>query len=201
MEYTSVVYPSDTTLYNFKNPCWRLLGHWLKCIVKSFSKFLSQVQIKNVASSNSLLPLKVALENKIMFRSCQVDHVTTNHQYCHLLTLMPSTWAYVCWRKWCFGFKGKAPLILIQDMVSHHIGWILMQWMNKWDASSSTLLQKGHDISMICTCLQRKIFFVGSLSLNNLHANIAILLGIFIFHSSSKQSSWLPAVASSQNKR
>ena len=74
-----------------------------------------------------------------------------------------------------------------------------MQWIKRWDASSSTLLQKGYAISKICTCLARKFDFVGSLSLNNLHAKTSILLGILIFHNSSKHSLRLSAAASSQN--
>ena len=132
------------------------LDHWLKWIVKSFSKFLSQVQIKNIASSNSLLPLKSALENIILFRICQMDHATAIHQLCHLLTFIPSTWTYECWRKSCVGFDGNTLLIFIKDIVSHQIGCIFKQWMNKWEASSSIQPQKGHDKSMMCTCLLSK---------------------------------------------
>ena len=176
-----------------------LLDHWLKWIEKSFSKPLSQVQSRNVASSNSLLPLKVAFENNILFLSCHIDQVKASHQYCHLLILMPSARRYVCWRKCCFGVCGKAPLIFSHDMDSHQIGWLLLQWMNKWAASSSLLLRKGHDISMICTCLLCKFCLVGNLSLSNLQANTAILVGIFIFHNSAKHSSWLPSAVSSHS--
>ena len=175
--------------------CWytktylMLLDHWLKWIMKSFSKLLSQVQRRNVASSNSLLALKVALENTILFLSCQIDHVKSNHQYCHLLIRTPSAWPSICWRKLCFGVRRKEPFIFIHDMVSHRIGSILLQWKNKWNAPSSLFLQKGQNISITCTCLLCRFCLVGSLSLSSLHAKTAILLGIFILHNSSKQSS------------
>ena len=51
---------------------------------------------------------------------------------------------------------------------------------------SSWILQKGHSISVICTCLLRKFCLVGNLSLINLHANITILAGILILHSFPK---------------
>ena len=122
-----------------------------------------------------------------------MDHTTTTHQHCHLLTLMPATWTNECWRKWQRGFKGRTLLIFIHDKVSHQIDWILVQWMNKWDASSSTLPQKGHKNSIICTCLLCKFFFVGNLSLKSLHANTAYFLGILNFQISAKPSSLLPA--------
>lgn len=83
------------------------------------------------------------------------------------------------------------------DIVFHQMGWILLQWKNKWDAPSSLILQKRHNISVSCTCLLCKICLVGNLSLISLHANTAILVGIFILHNFSKHSSWLPAADSS----
>ena len=170
-----------------------LLDHWLKWIVKSFSKLLSQVQRRNVASSNSLLALQVALENIMLFLSFQMDHVKASHQHCHLFILTPSAWTSMCWRKCCFGVRGTTPFKFSHDIVSHQIGWILLQWRNKWAASSSLFLQKGHNISVNCTCLRCRFCLVGSLSLISFHAKTAILLGTFILHNLSKQSSWLPA--------
>jgi len=91
------------------------------------------------------------------------------------------------------GICGKAPWIFTQDKDSHHIGRILLQWINKWAASSSMLLQNGQHISLISTCRLCKFVFVGNLSLSNLHAKTKILLGIFIFHNSSKHPSWFPS--------
>ena len=84
-------------------------------------------------------------------------------------------------------------------MVSHQIGWILLQWKNKCDAPSSAFLQKGQSVSVSCTCLLCRFCLVGSLSLSSLHAKTAILLGIFNLHNCTKHSSWLPAAASSSN--
>lgn len=68
--------------------------------------------------------------------------------------------------------------------------------MNKWASSSSEHLQKGQDISMICSCLLCKFVLVGSLFLSNRQAKTEILLGTFIFHSISKHSNWLPSAIS-----
>ena len=125
-----------TTLYKSKKPCLILLDHWLKWIVKSFSKCLSQVQTIKIASSKSRLASNSAFENRILFLSFQIGHVTASHQYLHLLALIPSIWIEMCWRKCCFGLNGRAPLIFIHDIDSHQIGWILIQWINRWDSSS-----------------------------------------------------------------
>jgi len=138
----------------------------------------------NAASSKTLLPLNIALENSMLFLCFHMDHIKANHQHCHLLTLMPSAKPDACWRKCCLGVCGKAPCIFSQDRDSHQIGWILLQWMNKWAASSSMHPQNGQDKSLICTCRLCKFVLVGNLSLSNLQAKTEILLGIFIFHSS-----------------
>ena len=142
MKYTSAGNPNYATHCYCKKLCLRLLDQWLKWIEKSFSTLLIQVHSRNTASSNNLLPLKVSLEKSILFRICHIDQFTASHHPCHLLTRMPPIWINECWRKWCFGFRGRAPFIFIQDIESHQIGWILMQWMNKWDASSSNPFAK-----------------------------------------------------------
>ena len=77
-------------------PSLRLLDHWLKWIRKSFSIFLSHVQSKNIASSNSLLPLKVSLEKTILFLCCHIVHVRVIHQHFHILTLIPPAKPFTC---------------------------------------------------------------------------------------------------------
>ena len=158
-----------------------LLDHWLKCVVKSFSKPLSHVQYRKIASSNSLLPLKLSFENIILFLSCHIVQVKASHHNCHLLILMPSDKTYECWMKCCCGFCGKAPWIFSHVMDSHQIGWILLQWINKCVVSSCWLLQKGQDRLWICTCHLCRFFLVGSLSQSNLQANTATLGGILSF--------------------
>ena len=140
-------------------------------------------------SSITLLPLKVSLEKIILSLCCHMNHVKASHQHFHLLTLIPSANPDICWRKCCLGFYGKAPKILTQDKDSHQMGRILLQWKNKWPASSSMLLQNGQCLSLISTCRLCRFIFVGSLSLSNLHANTEILLGTFSFHSFSKAPS------------
>ena len=159
-----------------------LLDHWLKWIEKSFSKFLSQVQRMNVASSNNLLALKAALEKTMEFLSFQIDHISAIHQHCHLLSRAPSTWISInCW-KCCLGVRGIAPFKFGQDIVSHQRGWILLQCRNRWAASSSLIMQKGHEMSVSCTCLRCKFSLVGNLSLSSLHTKTITLLGTFMLH-------------------
>ena len=192
--------------HNYAIPCWyiklcgRLLDQWLKCTVKSFSKPLSQDHRRNMASSNSLLASKFALEKTILFLSFQMDQVKASHQQCHLLFLTPVGWTPKWWWKCCCGLNGKAPLTCSHDMVSHHMGWTLLQWKKRWDASSCWVLQRGQSESVSWICLLYKFFLVGSLSLNNLHANTRNLAGTFILQSFSKHSSWLLSVASSPIK-
>ena len=110
--------------HNYAIPYWyiklygRLLDQWLKCTVKSFSKPLSQDHRRNIASSNSLLASKFALEKTILFLSFHMDQVKANHQHCCLLFLTPTAWTPKCWRKCCFGLNGKAPLMCSHVIVS-----------------------------------------------------------------------------------
>ena len=94
----------------------------------------------------------------------------------------------MCWRKWCLGWFGKAPDKFTQDKDSHHIGMILLH-KNRWPALSSLTPQNGHPESPSWICRLRKFTLVGSLSLISLHANITILDGSLIFHSSSNAPS------------
>jgi len=66
MKCTSADNPIYATPCYCKKLCLRLLDQWLKWIEKSFSALLIQVHSRNTASSNNLLPLKVALENSIL---------------------------------------------------------------------------------------------------------------------------------------
>ena len=70
MANTSVKALVKSTLYWYKKPCQIWLDQWLKLIVKSFLKFVSQVQVSNIASSISLFPLKLSFENTILLRIC-----------------------------------------------------------------------------------------------------------------------------------
>jgi len=174
-----------------------LLAHWLRWVEKCFSKCLSQVQVQKTASSNNLLASNSAFENRTLFLVFQIAQVTAIHQYRHLLLLKPSAWIEICCRKFCLGPRGKAVCKFSQDIDSHQIGWIKMQWKNKWDASSKASLQKGHCRSCNCTCLLCRFILVGSLSSISLQAKTEILLGILIFHNSLHQSCcWPPLEAS-----
>jgi len=79
--------------------------------------------------------------------------------------------------------------MLIQDNDSHHKGRILLQLKNRWAASSSLLLQNGHNVPFTTTCPLLRFSFFGNLSLISLHANTDDLAGILSFHSSSKTTS------------
>lgn len=153
------------------------MDHWLQCSAKSFSIDLSHVQIRSTASSNTLLQLKVSFWKTILFLCCQMVHVKATHQHFHLVHFIPPTFPFPCYRKWSLGFCGNAPTKLIQDNDSHHKGRILLQLKNKWAASSSLLLQNGHNMSFTSTCLLLKLNFVGNLSLISLHATLMILVG------------------------
>ena len=157
--------------------------------------FLNHVQTRNIASSISLLPLKVSFEKIILSLCCQIVHVCVTHQQFHLLTFIPASSPCTCWRKCCLGFCGKEPEMFTQDKDSHHIGRVLVKLKNRWVASSS-FLQNGNNRSLISTCLLRKFNFVGSRSLINLHAKKDVLLGIFKLHNSSKIPSWFSSIDS-----
>ena len=49
MYYTATKIQMKATLYWYKKPCGIWLDQWLKWSVKSFSEFLSQVQIRNLS--------------------------------------------------------------------------------------------------------------------------------------------------------
>ena len=91
-----------------------VLDHWLKWVEKSFSKFLSQVQRMNVASSNSLLALKVALENTMLFLSFQIDHVSANHHPSHVrafsfkFTILVFFFSRLSWFIFLFGSLARS---------------------------------------------------------------------------------------------
>ena len=148
----------------------------------------------------TLLPVKASLENIILFLWCHMDHVKASHQHLHLLTRIPSTRPFICCRKCCFGFCGKAPTSFSQDKTSHHMGIIFLQWKNKCPASSSSRLQKGHRPSFITIWRDCRFLLVGNLSLSNLHAKTVNLLGTFNFHSSTKAASIVPSDVFPLNK-
>ena len=143
-----------------------------------------------------LFPLNVSSENIILFRCCHIDHVKASHQHFHLLILIPIAAPFICCKKCCFGFCGKAPTNFTQDIHFHQIGMILLQWKNRCPASSSALLQKRHLPSFITTWRLCKFILVSSLSLINLHAKTVILLGTFSFHRSPYTPSVVPYAAS-----
>ena len=82
-----------------------------------FSKFFSQVQQKNRASSINLLPLEFSFKKTILFPWCQIHHVREIHQVCHHRNLIPKN----CSRS--FGgndvseFAGMLPLCLSKTLL------------------------------------------------------------------------------------
>ncbi|KAH1054760.1 hypothetical protein GYH30_023508 [Glycine max] len=177
----------------------RLLDHWLKSIAKSFSIALSHVQTRNNASS-ILLPLNVSFEKVILFLCCQIDQVKVTHQHFHLLHIIPPFIPFPYCRKCCLGFRGNAPEVLTQDRDSHHKGSVLVQLKNKWTASSSLFLQKGHIKSLTSTCLLRKLDLVGNRSLISRQAKIDVLVEILSFHRSAKAPSKFSSAVSPCNR-
>ena len=125
----------------------------------------------------------------ILFLCCQIDQVKVTHQHFHLLHIIPPFIPFPYCRKCCLGFRGNAPEVLTQDRDSHHKGSVLVQLKNKWTASSSLFLQKGHIKSLTSTCLLRKLDLVGNRSLISLQAKIDALAGILSFHRSSSAPS------------
>lgn len=143
-----------------------------------------------MASSISLLTLKLSFEKTNLFLWCHTHHVREIHQMSHRCELIPGKLLQnECWRKCCLGFCGNTPTMLIQDKDSHQSGIILWQLKNRWAASSSLSQQNGHNLSMMSTFLLHKLDLVGNLSRNNLQAKNAALLGIFSFHTSWNTSS------------
>ena len=77
---------------------------------------------------------------------------------------------------------------------SHHNGSILSHVKNTCASFSSEFPQNGHNVSLIATLLLLKFVFVCSLSFNNLHAKIVILVGTRIFHNSSNTHTFFISV-------
>ena len=73
----------------FTNPSLILLDQQWKGISNPFSRFLSQVQQKNVASSISLLTLRLSFEKTNLFLWGQTHHVREIHQMSHRCNLIP----------------------------------------------------------------------------------------------------------------
>ena len=132
-----------------QNPTLMLLAHEWNGISNPFSKCLSQLQQKKIASSISFWPLNLSFANTILFRWNQIHQVKAVHHICHYWEIIPLRYPWQCWRKWSLGDFGKTASIFSQVNDSHQRGNILSQLKNKWDLLLIRSAERAQDIIQV----------------------------------------------------